>query len=423
MQHKVNFIILTGLRKYCIFIVLIFLFTGCYKETEFYSNDIVQLNFYMSNDQELKIYNSRNTVFEIENPKPDLYINDLLYKINTLSLRGHTSLDFRRKSYNVSSDVPVILTNKNVIQGDYPMRKYKLLALATDYTYIENRIAQGFLKILSLQPLFHKFVEVSINNNTQGVYMLIEDPDDYILEKNHYEFIIRRDYKGTYSKFKYQPQEFGFPQEKYFSNFYRIYQSITEYNGKQLYDTINKRLNIKQYMQKIAVDYLLMNGDYTDEIYLYSGNSDSLRFNIIPWDYDDIFQSEPHELQVKWGTGTLFGKREYNNRQDIINDIGVKHIFSIEDDIDYIVAKDPYLYSAYIKELKYILTVLNNEKIDQVFEETLNELIPFYDNLLIIEQSKYDRDETDYSKFISNLDSKKILIKNRRNDILNNLSE
>ena len=35
-------------------------------------------------------------------------------------------------------------------------------------------------------------------------------------------------------------------------------------------------------------------------------------FGVFPWDYDDIFADQPHEIGKSWATGTIFGHREYS---------------------------------------------------------------------------------------------------------------
>lgn len=42
-------------------------------------------------------------------------------------------------------------------------------------------------------------------------------------------------------------------------------------------------------IEKLAFNYLIRNGDYTDELFLYLTGKGN-QFQIIPWDYDDIFQ-------------------------------------------------------------------------------------------------------------------------------------
>jgi predicted RNase H-like nuclease (RuvC/YqgF family) len=90
-------------------------------------------------------------------------------------------------------------------------------------------------------------------------------------------------------------------------------------------------------------------------------------------------------------------------------------LFSLEDDLDYVILKDDYLYSKYLKELESILQKLDNTLIDQTFEKVHNELLPFYNISEVIEQSKYDKEPTDLVTLTNNLAEKKERITNRLN--------
>ena len=75
--------------------------------------------------------------------------------------------------------------------------------------------------------------------------------------------------------------------------------------------------------------------------------------------------------------------------------------------MEYKIAKDEYMYDKYLEELNNVIDIINNDIIIKVLEETYNELIPFYENYEIIDQSKYDKDPVNYEKFISNIEQVK----------------
>ena len=169
-----------------------------------------------------------------------------------------------------------------------------------------------------------------------------------------------------------------------------------------------------QYFRKMAIDYLLQNGDYTDEVYFYAlVQQDQIRFSIIPWDYDDLFRSYPHEVGITWGSGHLFGDRYYDSHQDILNEIGNKLIFSIEDDLDYAIAMDPYLYGRYESSVTAMLEKISTGDIDHIFEQVKNELTPFYYNKEVIFQSQFDQHETSFKLWEENMAEKKAMLKER----------
>jgi spore coat protein H len=285
--------------------------------------------------------------------------------------------------------------------------------MATDYSYIENRVAFGILEEQGVMPLFYRFVELKINGNTQGIYLLVEDPEQYYHEHGS-EFILRRGYHNSIEDAEYEPAGQGIPRESYENRFREIYSLITELDGEALYDELNQRLNLEQYFRKIGIDFLLQNGDYTDEIYLYSlTNQNQIRFNIIPWDYDDIFRSIPHEVGLTWGTGNLLGDRHYPTHQDVLDETGEKLIFSIEDDLDYTIVKVPYLYERYESTLKAMIENIAQEDIDVLFDQVNNELLPFYYLEELVAQSRFDKDETSFQLWKENMQDKRTFIKER----------
>ena len=93
--------------------------------------------------------------------------------------------------------------------------------------------------------------------------------------------------------------------------------------------------------------------------FIQKSKTDKEIFGVFPWDLDDIFADQPHEIGNPWALGTIFGPREYSSMDDIIADVGSKLLFSIEDDLDYKIAKDSFLYQQYLKTLRIVI-----EKID-----------------------------------------------------------
>jgi hypothetical protein len=221
---------------------------------------------------------------------------------------------------------------------------------------------------------------------------------------------------------EYAPIHFRHTEEGYINRFREIYQLLPLFTGSGLQKELNDRLDLRMYNRKIGLDYLLQNGDYTDEVYFYAQqDDDSIRFSPLPWDYDDIFDHLPHEVGVDWGMGKVFGERSYNSLQDIIDDIGDKLIFSIEDDLDYTIARDSELYNLYQEDLSFVLSTLSDDVIERVFSEIESELEPFYNSEAVIDQSKYDLNRTDKTQWLDYMKEKKAFLKSRRSSILEKL--
>jgi len=409
------------MKKLLLYILLLVSITSCYKEVVNLEPDADLFELYVDNETQNFIYTSRDTSYSIESSSLQVLFEGQLLNLKDIRVRGKSALNFRRKSYGLYLNEPIYIENRYGTETK-KMTRFKLIALAMDYTYIENRIAFGLLQEAGIMPLFFKFVELRMNDETQGVYLLIEDPEQYYMEIGS-EYILRRGYNHSISDSEYAPSYYFKPIAEYENRFKDIYNQLPLLQGEELYIETAARLDIDSYFRKIGIDYLLQNGDYTDEIYLYSMiEQDTARFHIIPWDYDDIFDEFPHEVGVTWGTGTIFGKRVYDTKQDIYDEIGDKLIYSIEDDFDYTITQDPYLYLKYEEALTDLFEIVDNNLIDKVFTEISAELNSFYESYEVVYQSRYDASQTSKNLWMKNMDEKKAQIKTRLEEMKLQLS-
>ncbi|HBC79046.1 MAG TPA: hypothetical protein DCZ51_10480, partial [Bacteroidales bacterium] len=93
-----------------------------------------------------------------------------------------------------------------------------------------------------------------------------------------------------------------------------------------------------------------------------------------------------------------------------------------EEDLDYKIAKDIFLYQEYLKTLTDVVEKISPAAIDRIFDYTNEHIGAFYENDSIIEQSKYDVDKTNYTLFVSNIAEKRQMLKDRRAWILEELN-
>ena len=394
--------------------------SSCYREVVITDTAEEVFELFVSPEMQDTLYNSRGISYSIDDPEIQLFLHDQPLDLVEMKVRGKTSLNFQRKSYAVKLNEPILLEDRDQ-QTMFLLSRFKLIALATDYTYIENRLAFGLLEKTSLMPLFYKFVEFRINGATQGVYLLVEDPEQFYKE-NSSEFILRRGYHHVIADADYEPSTHYIPEEDYVARFQEIYSILTELEGAELYEALSQRINLQQYFRKMGIDYLLMNGDYTDEVFLYSMvQEDTIRYQLIPWDYDDIFTTPPHEVGRSWGTGKLFGTRYYDTHQDVLDEIGDKLIFSIEDDLDYVIARDSFMYARYEEEISNLFAGLEAQIFEDLFSQLKGELTPFYNDKEVVAQSQYDRDPSSRNLWESNMMEKQILLEERFNNMLNQL--
>jgi spore coat protein H len=352
-----------------------------------------------------KIINNKIEIFtDSENFKnlliPDLeinltnlegVINDMPLEIKSLKTRGRGSMAYRRKSFNVKlNDSVALLGSEGKIKH---LKSFYLISLSMDPYYSHNKIALALLNELIGYDIFHTFTQVIINKQSQGVYMVIENPKNYMMDSKMADFILRRRYEGSsyirkldideirldYDRKKSIPKK----ELKSILNQYReIYKLLKIEKGEKLYNSLKLLFNIEDYMRLMAFNYLICNGDYSDEVYFYKTVSNQeTRFDVVPWDFDDIFVNSPHE--------------GWNLRNEQIPES--TQIFSVENYLDLTVAKDPFLYKKYLEVLNDVVNDLQGYDIDGLFINTYNELYPYYADSLVIAQSRYDKFSEEYN--------------------------
>ncbi len=412
-----------GLADLLLLLMVPSLFNGCVKETYIISNPEKEvLNFVVTEAQRLHINESRGEQYKITDPVPDLYFAGDIYSIDRFEIRGDNTVNFARKGFGVNMGRKLSLYNP-FEQLERKYEEFKLLAMVYDYTYIENSTAAGLFREVGLWPVYSFFTEVRLNGHTQGLYHFIEDPVEYFIEQKQATFVVRRGYDHVVKAFYINP-DFQQNEQDYYNRLEKIYSILPEYSGRQLYDTLTAYIDMEQYFTKLSIDLLIKNGDYTDEIFFYSTIRDDREvLGVFPWDYDDIFAAQPHEIGNEWAPGTVFGPREYFSMDDIVADVGSKLLYSIEDDLDYKIAKDNLIYQEYLKTLRTVIEKIDVAVIDKVFDYTYDHISPFYSNDSIVKQSQYDVDQTDYDLFVTNLAEKRQMLKERRNWILQELDK
>ena len=280
--------------------------------------------------------------------------------VSSLKLRGNNSLKFRRKSFAITLDKPI---NENV-----PVKKLSLTNLVMDKNYWRNRLCFIMLEPLGLFPLYNAFATVTINNESQGIYLVQQKVDDYAKNIEKTPLLLRRTQSNDYKEYVSKDAE-GKHRKKELLN---VRHQSSSMSGQDLHEYLSIHIDLDQYFNLLAFYSFVLNGDYTDELYIYFDNT-RLRFRVIPWDFDDVFSQAPHE---GWG----------NRNLNMTNEL----IFSSEPYFDALIDKDAYLYRKFLISFQYLLIQLDDDIIRNAFEKVYSELYPYFINTDIIEQSRYD---------------------------------
>jgi spore coat protein H len=253
----------------------------------------------LSIDNKIELYISKAAYKNIKNTdgnknslrKPPLIINGDSISFKDIHTRGNTTLYYRRKSFSFSPESKATFHHGDRTES---MKKFYAISLSMDKNYIRNRLAFGMMEEIGLFNLFYSYAELEINDNSEGIYMILERPQDWAMKKKNSPLVIRRGYNQRIDKIK-TGKKIEKPEAKNYKNYYKqIYKSLNKYEGRALYDTLSQWLDLELYMKWLAFNYIVKNGDYTDEVYFcIDPNVDEFKF--IPWYYDDIFAFAPHE--------------------------------------------------------------------------------------------------------------------------------
>jgi len=298
-----------------------------------------------------------------------LIINGDTLDPEEINTRGQSTLYFRRKSYSFSLKSEASFRHGERTES---LKKFFVLSLSMDKNYCSNRLAFEMMEASQFFDLFYSFCELRINGQSEGICMVIERPEDWAMKKKDSPLLIRRGYNNTIDKIKTGKKTERGEAKKYRSYFRQIYRSLNKYEGEELYKTLSNWLDMDVYMKWLAFNFFVRNGDYTDEVYFFV-DPGTMKFSIIPWDYDDLFSATPHEGNVE--------SRKL---------LGDKLFFSTEDLLDKKIVTDPYLYKIYLIQFGELMNQLSTDVLKRVFENTYADLYPYYSNNGIISKSGYD---------------------------------
>ncbi len=296
-------------------------------------------------------------------------VNEDTLKQMEISTRGQTTLMFQRKSLSFK-----LKSKARFRHGERKesLRKFYLLNLSMDKYYCRNRLAFEMMEILDIFDLFYSFGELEINGLSEGVFMIIEPPEEWALKEADSPVVIRRGYDHSISKMKSHKKTDRAEVRTYSNDYKEMYKCLKSFEGEELYEALLEYIDLDFYMKWLAFNFLVHNGDYSDEVFFYL-DPDTGKFRIIPWDYDDIFAVTPHE-----------GLKQRNRV------IGNRLLFSSEDLLDIKIATDPFLYQIYLERLKEVLSILSDDTIRKVIEHTYAELVPYYADDTVIANVQFD---------------------------------
>ena len=318
-----------------------------------------------------KIKGSRGQDVDLD--KTILKFKDEIISINDGHLHGQSTLYFERKSYSIDTEKKIKLCDE--CEG---LGAFYLVSLSMDKNYYHNRLSFDLLRTIGLFHLQYTFSEVRINGQSQGIYLILQRPQDWALKDIGSPYLVRRGRgERIVDRERFQKDSSKELKKAYHDQFLSIYRIIHEVSGEQLFKKLNEVMHLEDYMRWLAFNYVIKCGDYSDELFFYV-DPQTKRFRIVPWDYDDIFKTHPHE-----------GIKERNSKI-----APSSLIFSSEDKLDVKIANDPYLYAQYLKYYLSVFEELSQDRLENVLVNIYTDLSPLYHSTTILKAVSTDGYET-----------------------------
>lgn len=285
---------------------------------------------------------------------PVMTVNQEPAVVKEIHSRGNNSLSFEHKSLSVELEKAVTISQGGKL---VKLKKFDLMNLVMDKNLWHNRWAFMNMEKIGIFPLFNSYCTLWINDQPQGIYLLVEKPRHYTAGQARSPYMVRRGPEYNIDD-EYIDTDVKDEAKKYKKQFQALYDNINKFRGEELYQKLNASLHLEHYFNWMAFNYLIMNGDYMDELYLYILPRTG-QFDVIPWDYDDILRPVPHE-----------GARARNSVQSLKN----KLVFSSEDPLDRAIGSDEYIYKRYEEEFRKMLHALPSEHLQATADQVMTEL-------------------------------------------------
>jgi spore coat protein H len=350
----------------------------------FSSDEFPDIRIYIAANQFTKLQKTKGDKLILDGPV--MLINNDTAKTKEIHTRGNNSLNFKRKSFSVELDNSIRVTTSG--NQEIHLKKFNLLSLSMDKFLWRNRWSNINMNSIGIFPLVNLYCKVWINDQPQGYYLLVEKPQ-HSRGKLNSPYMLRRGIDHSIND-EYYDEKDKIAAKEYRKQFESIYSNIRFMNEQELAAYLQKAVNMDVYSRFLAFNYLMMNGDYSDEVFFYIEPQHQW-FEVIPWDFDDILRANPHE-------GRIARNEEFVD----------KKIFSMEEKLDRAIAGNAALYTQYERVLKQTLLMLDSATLTQSAQQVINEL----------EQLNQDKSNGAVTLF---LDKEPFVMEAARKDVLTSL--
>ncbi len=333
-----------------------------------HNNPTNTISFSLPESRVTQLHESRSEKLSFN--VPVIVVNGDSIKTEHIHIRGTSSSQLRRKSLNIKLHKKAIFYEQN---DTFSVKKFYAVSMNMDKNYIRNKISYKVLDYMNITIPSSSYANLLINNKSEGLYMVFDPPAEFAMKERNATVVIRRLHNETMDDMAYDGISSKDAAEfrKKFQSIYK--EIIRKHKGEELYQKLGEVLDLDGYFTWLAYNHLFQNGDYSDELYLM-WNKSSNRFEIIPWDFDDLLHTQPHE--------------GFENRNATLHD---KLIFSSEDALDVTVANDDFLYLKFLQVYQQFLEKLTPTVLNGILNSVYQDVYPYFLQPEIISQSKYDQ--------------------------------
>ena len=236
-------------------------------------------------DRDLK--DLRGDLWNDEPVPASLTIEGLLYDVD-IAYRGSYTRKFRKRSYRIE------FINPKMFSG---AREIHLNAEFKDPSLFRSKLSFDFFNDLGVLSPESQHINLTRNDSHKGVYLQLESVDEFFLKKrglppgpiyyavnNDANFSLLRDEKMKDSLLSGYQRAFGKPSDD--DILLKFINIINTAPLSTFPSEISQAIHIDKFFRWLAGTVCTMNNDGFTHNYALYHNSETSKFEIIPWDYD-----------------------------------------------------------------------------------------------------------------------------------------
>ncbi len=275
-------------------------------------------------------------------------------------LHGKGTLGCDRKSYTLTLDGP----GRHLFADAYDDEIF-LIAMCADDRYLQLYTSYQLLAELGLFPLRFRYVELTLDGEEGGVYLLIEKSDDALeRDSSRMSAVLRRRFDAPGDHMEVEKSR-GDPADA--SREWKDFQTqLAALSGDELLAAAGDRMDLDRLLTWVALWSALENGDYVDEILLTAtdaraaGGGVRAWWSFTGWDNDDLYEG-----------------CHYSGRFAMVdpNDI----LYCVEGEVEKILLADPDGYDHFLDLLADLLDRVTPEHMQDALDRTGSALLPWFE--------------------------------------------